>query len=88
MAVAQSKHSFFLLNTTSIKPDSHGGGLLTKLMRDCVKLKRSCWQCMTCMSAAAMYSLASVALEASLSEAFSSLTSHPTMAGLQSHPVC
>lgn len=39
----------------------------TRLMRDSVKLTRSCWQRMTCMSAAAMCSFASVALEASLS---------------------
>lgn len=42
--------------------------LLTRLIRDSVKLvTRSCWQRMICMSAAAMCSLASAALDASLS---------------------
>ena len=86
--VAESKCSIYLKNAASMKPNSHGVGRLTRLIRDCVKLKRSCWQRMTCMSAAAMYSLASVALEASLSDVPSSLTSHPTMAGLQNHTVC
>ena len=86
--VAESQYSCHVKYTTSMKPSSHGGGPLTRLIRDCVKLKRSCWQRMTCMSAAAMYSLASVALEASLSDVPSSLTSQPTIAGLQDHKGC
>ena len=62
-------------------------GMLTRLIKDSVKLvTRSCWLRMICMSAAAMCSLASAALEASLSVWSSSeMLSPPLCATLVLH---